>query len=61
MGEGEWFGSEKGVLGFHIVTLLPLVHLMFPLPTQWLVAVGHKVMLRVQFKAVNRLVLRTSY
>lgn len=61
MGESEWFGSEKGSLGFHIVTFLPSVHLMFPFPTQWLVAVRGKVMLRVQFKAVDRLVLRTKH
>lgn len=55
MGEGEWFGSEKGSLGFHIVTLLPYV------PVSNTVAVGDKVMLRVQFKVVDRLILRTSY
>lgn len=41
-----------------ILSLLPFVHPMFPFST---VAVGVSLMLRVKFKAVERLGLITSY
>lgn len=61
----RWFGwgrvsgleVRREAWGF-ILSLLPFVHPMFPFST---VTVGVSLMLRVKFKAVDRLGLRTSY